>query len=156
MGSLEKVAKVIDSAPDEETRRALETALRYFHEAAPKHTADEEESLFPRLRTLRSPEVGAAFSKLDQLETEHRWAEPLHAQVEKLGLEYLQKGQLSAVQVDEFRAAVTQLAAMYRRHIAVEDEALFPVAAKLLSHGDKQAIAAEMTKRRAVPLISLR
>ncbi len=33
-----------------EQRTALETALRYFRDAAPKHTADEEESLFPRLR----------------------------------------------------------------------------------------------------------
>ncbi len=34
----------------EEQRDALEVALRYFVEAAPKHTADEEESLFPQLR----------------------------------------------------------------------------------------------------------
>jgi len=31
-------------------RASLETALRYFREAAPKHTADEEETLFPRFR----------------------------------------------------------------------------------------------------------
>ena len=31
---------------NEEHRGPLETALRYFREAAPKHTADEEESLF--------------------------------------------------------------------------------------------------------------
>jgi hypothetical protein len=36
----------------EEHRAALETSLRYFREAAPKHTADEEESLFPRLRRI--------------------------------------------------------------------------------------------------------
>ena len=40
----------------EETRVALESALRYFREAAPKHTADEEESLFPRLRQMHLPE----------------------------------------------------------------------------------------------------
>ena len=34
----------------EDERRALDAALRYFCEAAPKHNADEEESLFPRLR----------------------------------------------------------------------------------------------------------
>jgi hemerythrin-like domain-containing protein len=155
MRSLEGVAKVIDSAPTEETRQALETALRYFREAAPKHTADEEESLFPRLRELQSPEVETAFSKLEELEGEHRWAEPLHAQVEGLGLEYLLKGQLSPAQVEAFRSAVTELSAMYKRHIAVEDETLFPVAAKALSDADKQAIAAEMAKRRAVPLVSL-
>ena len=155
MRSLEAVANVIDSAPTEETRQALETALRYFREAAPKHTADEEESLFPRLRELQSPEVESAFSKLEELEGEHRWAEPLHAQVERLGLEYLSRGQLSPTQVETFRSAVAELAAMYKRHIAVEDGTLFPVAAKVLSDVEKQAIATEMAKRRAVPLISL-
>lgn len=155
MRSLEGLAKVIGSPPNEETRRALETAVRYFHEAAPKHTADEEESLFPRLRELRSPEVENAFSRLDELEGEHRWAEPLHAKVEGLGGDYLLHGKLSEDQVVEFRTAVAQLSAMYQRHIAVEDEVLFPVAAKSLSEADKQAIAAEMAKRRAVPLVPL-
>ena len=155
MRSLEGVAAVIDSPPDEETKRALETALRYFHEAAPKHTADEEESLFPRLRELQSPEVETAFSKLEELEGEHRWAEPLHGQVESLGMAYLTQEHLSPAQVDVFRSAVTELSAMYKRHIAVEDGTLFPVAAKVLSEDDKQAIAKEMAKRRAVPLVSL-
>lgn len=155
MRSLEAIAKVIDTAPGDETRQALEAALRYFREAAPKHTADEEESLFPRLRELHSREVETAFSKLEQLEGEHRWAEPLHTQVESLGLEYLSQGQLSPAQVEAFRGAVTQLSAMYQRHIAVEDGTLFPVAAKALSEADKQAIAAEMAKRRAVALVPM-
>jgi hemerythrin-like domain-containing protein len=155
MGSLEAVAKAIDTTPSEEMRQALETALRYFREAAPKHTADEEESLFPRLRELRSPEVENAFSSLEELEGDHRWAESLHAKVEELGGEYLLRGKLSEGQVAEFRAAVAQLSAMYQRHIAVEDGTLFPVAAKALSDSEKQAIAVEMAKRRAVPLVPL-
>ncbi len=148
MRSLETVAKVVDSPPEEETKSALETALRYFHEAAPKHTADEEKSLFPRLRELQSPELQSALSRLDELEGEHRWAEPLHEQVEVLGLEYLAKERLSASQITEFRSAVSELAAMYRRHIAVEDQLLFPIAAKALSDREKQVIAEEMEKRR--------
>ncbi len=155
MRSLEGVAKAMDSAPSEDTRQALETALRYFREAAPKHTADEEESLFPRLRRLQSPEVENALAKLEELEGEHRWAEPLHAEVESLGLAYLSQGQLSPAQIEAFRSAVSGLSAMYKRHIAVEDGTLFPVAANALSDGDKQAIASEMAKRRVVPLGSL-
>src|SRR5262245_5544144 len=33
-------------------QEALELALQYFREAAPKHTMDEEVSLFPRMRPL--------------------------------------------------------------------------------------------------------
>lgn len=73
LGMLEAVAKVIDRPATEETRRALESALRYFGEVAPKHTADEEESLFPRLRQMHDAEMEAAFSRLEQLEEEHRW-----------------------------------------------------------------------------------
>jgi len=148
LGLLEAVAKVIDEAPDEEARRALENSLRYFREAAPKHTADEEESLFPRLRRLHLAEVQSAFSKLEELEADHRWAQPRHDQIEKLGADYLSRGTLSADQVERFREAVADLSAMYRRHIAVEDEVLFPVASKSLSPADKQAIAEEMAARR--------
>src|SRR5881394_3403656 len=124
LASLEAVARVVDRPPDEEIRRALSGALRYFREAAPKHTADEEQSLFPRLRGLSSPEVQSAFSRLDELEGDHRWAEPLHEQVEKLGLEYLEREDLSCAQVERFRKAVADLATMYQRHIGIEDGVL--------------------------------
>ena len=61
LGALEAVAKLIDRPATEETNRALESALRYFGQAAPKHTADEEESLFPRLRQIHDPAIQAAF-----------------------------------------------------------------------------------------------
>ena len=100
LGTLEAVANVIDRPATEETRRALESALRYFAQAAPKHTADEEESLFPRLRQIQDPEVEAVFSKLEQLEDEHRWAAPLHAEVDRLGAHYLSSGSLSSPEVE--------------------------------------------------------
>lgn len=117
MRSLQAVAKVIASTPEEETRRALEAALRYFREAAPKHTADEEESLFPRLRRLRSPEIESALSRLDELEVDHRWAGPLHAEIENLGLEYLSRGELSESQIEKFRSCIQELSSMYMRHM---------------------------------------
>src|SRR6476620_7749063 len=62
-----------------EQRTALETALRYFREAAPKHTADEEETLFPRLRAIGRPEVNAVLAKVDALEKDHTRAAESHA-----------------------------------------------------------------------------
>ena len=52
MNVLQQVAMAADRPLADDARNSLETALRYFREAAPKHTADEEESLFPRLRLL--------------------------------------------------------------------------------------------------------
>jgi hypothetical protein len=48
-----------------ERRTAWDTALRYFREAAPKHTTDEEESLFPRLRAMDRADVKALLARVD-------------------------------------------------------------------------------------------
>jgi len=154
LGTLEAVAQKIDSSPTAETGRALESALRYFEQAAPKHTADEEESLFPRLRQVQHPEVQTAFSRLKQLEEEHRWAAPLHATVARLGVEYLAAGSLSSPDVAAFRRAVASLASMYEEHIRFEDQVVFPLAVRMLSDADKSAIAGEMASRRKVRLVT--
>ena len=155
LGMLEAVAKVIDCPSTEETKHALQSALRYFAEAAPKHTADEEESLFPRLRRLHDPEVEPAFSRLDRLEADHRWAEPLHLEVERLGMQYLSIGHLSATEIDRFRSCIAKLADMYEEHISAEDQLIFPLAAKLLSPNEKAAIAQEMARRRNVQPVGI-
>ena len=144
MRSLEAVAKVIDSVPDEETRRALEAALKYFREAAPKHTADEEESLFPRLPRLRSDAVEEALSQVDELEQEHRWAEPLHAQVESLGLEYLSQGRPLP---SSPRCTIGIL--LLRTRCSSQSR-------RALSHKpEKEAIAGEMASRRTAPPVKV-
>src|SRR5690348_4601042 len=71
LGALQAVAKTIGQPLTEETAQALTAALRYFREAAPKHTADEEESLFPRLRNVNDPGAQAALAQLEQLEKDH-------------------------------------------------------------------------------------
>ena len=45
----------IHSAQLGEHRQAMETALNYFRRAAPMHTADEEEDLFPEHRGPSDP-----------------------------------------------------------------------------------------------------
>ena len=70
--SLEGVAFVIDRPLTEEARAALKSALRYFREAAPKHTADEEESLFPRLRQMHNPDLESAIERLEQRQQNER------------------------------------------------------------------------------------
>jgi hemerythrin-like domain-containing protein len=148
LGSLVQVAPLLEKALNAEARSAMETSLRYFREAAPKHTADEEESLFPRLRRMLNPEVQAALETLDPLERDHRRADLLHVQVDRLGRKCLESGSLSSEDAREFGQAVSELASIYKDHIRVEDELVFPVAGKVLSSTDKAAIAAEMAARR--------
>ncbi len=148
LGTLERVASVIDRPLAEDARPALESALRYFREAAPKHTADEEESLFPRLRRLHLPDVESAIERLELLEHDHALAESLHAEVEELGQRYLATGSLESRDVEAFRKAIASLVSIYKQHINIEDNLVFPLAARLLSSNDKTAIADEMAARR--------
>jgi hemerythrin-like domain-containing protein len=149
LGALETVAQAGGGPLAEEGARSLAAALRYFREAAPKHNADEEESLFPRMRRKGGPEAAAALARLAALEDEHRWAEPLHAEADRLGQRYLAAGRLTADEAAALRNAVGRLAAMYREHIRVEDEVVFPAAARMLSQADRAAMAKEMAARRA-------
>ncbi len=146
--SLERVADVIDKPLEADARTALETSLRYFREAAPKHTADEEESLFPRLRGISNSDLQATLAKLNGLETEHRRADVLHADVDALGRTCLGDEALSPSDATKFRNAVAELASIYKEHIRIEDEEVFPVAARILSDREKSDIAGEMASRR--------
>ncbi|MGA7077316.1 MAG: hemerythrin domain-containing protein [Terriglobales bacterium] len=148
LGALEGVASVIDRPLTEETGVALESALRYFREAAPKHTADEEESLFPRLRQMHLPDVEAAIERLEPLEHDHLLSGSLHAVVEELGQRYLATKSLESTGVEAFRKAIASLVSIYKQHISIEDELVFPLAARLLSPTAKSAIAHEMAGRR--------
>ena len=148
LGTLEKVGAHLENPLDNDTRIALESALRYFRDAAPKHTADEEESLFPRLRQSTYPEAKAALKKLDMLEQDHRRADSLHAAVDVLGQRCLQQGSLPAADADQYRQAVSDLLSIYAEHIRIEDHEVFPIAGQKLSEVDKAAIAAEMRERR--------
>jgi len=148
LGTLVRVAEFGEGLLDSEARAALEGALKYFREAAPKHTADEEESLFPRLRQMHNPEIEAAIDTLDPLEHEHRRADLLHAEVDRLGRLWLRGGTLSGSEAQTFRQHVAELASIYKEHIRIEDEVVFPVAGRLLSATDKAAIAGEMAARR--------
>jgi len=129
-------------------REALETALRYFREAAPRHTADEEESLFPRLREHGGELAREAMQKLQALEAEHVVARRSHQVVEELGQEWLSRGSLSPAQADSLAAHLRQLSSIYEGHIALEDTEIFPLAGKLLEAGTLEQIGQEMASRR--------
>ena len=133
---------------NQEQRDALEKALTYFHDAAPKHTADEEQSLFPRMRKVDHPDVKAALAQVESLEKEHRLADELHAQVDRLGRQWLATGTLLTAELATVRAALDELKKIYDRHIAIEDEQVFPLAKKVLAADEQKKVGEEMAARR--------
>lgn len=144
------VNETCGGALDDEHRQALESALRYFKNAAPWHTRDEEDSLFPRMRKLDDAQVRQALAKIDALESDHQHADAWHAEVDQLGQRWLERNALDPQAVDRLGELLEQLRETYQRHIAEEDDVIFPLAERTLSTNQITAIGREMAERRGV------
>lgn len=120
---------------DEESAAAT-AALHYFQEGGRRHNADEEESLFPRLRAAQPDDSQA---HLADLEDDHRRTADLHQQVEALFRKWIDSSTLNSSEQQDLLSATAELKRIYTEHIRFEESTVFPHAAQVL---DKTAIAA--------------
>ena len=125
---------------DDDARAAARAILKYFDGAAPNHHADEEESVFPRLRAVAH---GPAEPLLAELEHDHdvisanwRRLRPLLA-----GIVAGVRANLSPRQVDDLRT-------LYLSHIGREERLLIPLALSALDNETLRKIGEEMAARR--------
>lgn len=133
---------------DAQAVAALEAASRYFRESAPRHVADEEESLFPRLRTLEN--ASRVLEEAVRLAREHERAQELHLRVDRKITEWVRSGCLPAKDFFLMGDDVELLKRLYARHIEYEDAVLFPFAAQRLSVDEIRGIGREMAARRGI------
>jgi hemerythrin-like domain-containing protein len=126
---------------DADARAAARVILKYFDSAGPNHDADEELSLFPRLRVATSD----AHALVDALKRDHvtvalhwRKLRPLLASI-AAG----RRATLPPKQTGDF-------AECYQTHIAREENDLLPLAEAVLDLAALQAIGQEMAARRGV------
>jgi hemerythrin-like domain-containing protein len=145
LGVLTQISSRAGQPLQAQERVSLETALAYFREAAPKHTADEEESLFPRLRAS-----GAGEAQLAALESDHQIAARDHAAAEFLATRWMAGGTLEESDAAAFRETVERLQALYAHHIAVEETELFPLAGRVLDADALTGVGREMAARRGL------
>lgn len=131
-----------------EQKLEVESALAYFEDAAPRHTADEERSLFPRLRKSTNPDAARALDTLARLERDHEIAGVHHHAVDELWRRRLALEELPPREMQELRDRLGVLQTIYKEHILVEDAELFPVAARILSKQDLVEVGREMVGRR--------
>lgn len=139
---------VANNGFDDDARIAAAGILRYFIEAAPHHHADEETDLCPKV--LRAAEASAdrawAFDLVSHLLVDHRNMELAWARV-RTALEALQAGETAELDSE----TCENLVRIYSSHIAREDNELFPLAARLLSKEDLEALGRAMAMRRGLP-----
>lgn len=128
-----------------EETEAIHVALQYFRVGGKRHTADEEESLFPRIRA----ELGSGtLVELERLEDDHAAAAGLHAAVETLYLKWISAGALNEFDTQQLVSNTQSLKQLYEAHIQVEEKLVFPRAAHLLESETVQAIGREFRARR--------
>jgi hemerythrin-like domain-containing protein len=129
-------------------RADLTNAIAYFANAAPKHTADEEESLFPRLRASDDARAQEALAIIARLERDHARADAHHHVVDVIVRRWLAEGAIDAKAVTELRDRLAALRSIYEEHIGIEDRDLFPAAGRVLSSSEIHEIGREMAARR--------
>jgi hypothetical protein len=129
----EAMRSLIEAAAEGDLGGVAE-AIEFLERTSRRHFADEEESLFPRL-AARDPGLTIA---LDRIAGEHRDHEARHARL---------RAHLEAGRTSQLLPEAEALDAVYRRHVAEEDE-LFSRARDLLDADDDDAILAEMDARR--------
>jgi hemerythrin-like domain-containing protein len=141
---------VVERAPgrplSEEEAAAVKSALNYFRVGGQRHTADEEESLFPRMRAEKT--TASALKEIDELETEHREANDLHAAIEKFYASWLEGKALAPEDEQRLCTVTERLKQLYEGHIRIEENLVFPRAAEGLDGPVLAQIGEEFRARR--------
>ena len=123
---------------------AVNTALQYFRTGGQRHTADEEESLFPRLR-----ESDVNFlAEIHRLEGDHREAIDLHRSVERHYSTWIESDRLGLAETQELLSQTERLKELYSDHIRVEETVVFARATQVLDSHAIAAIGTEFRSRR--------
>jgi pyridoxamine 5'-phosphate oxidase len=138
---------------DEEAATSARSIRRYFNEAAPRHHADEEVDLFPRL-LRRLAEKPAALSPdddsrtrsaIEALTAEHRANEVLWSALDA-ALEQIERGVVARLD----SAPVAAFGQTYRGHIEVEEGVVMPAMKRVFDTSDWADVGRAMAARRGV------
>jgi hemerythrin-like domain-containing protein len=129
----------------QDAARLAGIVLAYLEQELPQHIADEEQELFPRLRSRCVPADNAG-RILGMLSEEHRQDGDL-CEVVSEGLRALAEGH-GASQSDGFVRAAAAFAETQRRHLAWEDDVVLPLARERLTNEDLGEMGHNMAKRR--------
>jgi len=148
LATLERAADYLEHRR-EEALEAISACFRFFDSNGVLHTADEEQSVFPRLRT-RLNEADLEF--IQSLEGQHREANLIYAEVKRIACEIEASSEqpASADVVARYRTATGRFCELYRAHMAAEDQTLIAFGRRVLTGPELRQISAEMKQRRGL------
>jgi hemerythrin-like domain-containing protein len=133
-------------SPAKDRQEAASAVLRYYQIALPLHEADENESVYPRLREALPP---------GELATANQAMIDQHAEIDAIIAQLLPMWRAiahdPALQEDlsaELGQRVQRLKQLWTSHLGLEEEVVIPAMRRFLSQQDLGAIQAEMRARR--------
>jgi hemerythrin-like domain-containing protein len=131
------------SGADEDARKAAQQVHRYFSTAAKQHHQDEEVDVFPKLirQSLKMADMIHGLKK-EHAELDRLWA-ALEPQLRRLP---------ARDDAAEFTRLAQELDAVYRRHMAVEENQFLDQAQHMLSRQQLGDIGRAMAERRGVKM----
>jgi hypothetical protein len=140
----------VTAAPPAEIASAAAGVVRYFTEALPLHSTDEDVSIAPRLLALDLPEaVRAALATMTQQHGEID--RTLGSALPCLSAVAADPASLSA-HAAALRGLAARLSAQWDEHLGLEEATIFPAVRALLPASEHDAIRREMRARRGSTL----
>ena len=132
------------AAPAEQVGAAARSVQRYYTQALPLHEADENDSVYPRLRAAAPPAELAAANQA--MVDQHRGLNALIADLVP---------QWEAIALDPAQAPASgpgaqALQVAWHEHLGLEERVIFPSLRARLSPDDLAAIRQEMAERRTL------
>lgn len=135
------------AAPPGQMAAAAAAVYRYYHQALPLHEADENLSVYPRLRAAAPPQALAEANQamLDQ-----------HMEIDRIVARLLPQWRAMA-EGDAAVAAASaadagHLQAAWDEHLELEERLVFPALRTWLGAPDREAIRREMAERRRIAI----
>lgn len=124
---------------------AVRSAMNCVRVDGARHTADEEESLFPR---LRAKAITGDSEELSVIEDNRRIADRQRAIVQSLYSAWMSAGALRSESQLRLQSCTETLKRLFEQHIQSEERIVFPRAQQLLDAESIAAIGQEVRARR--------
>ena len=138
----------VDSSRPEEIANAAAAVHRYYSIALPLHEADENESVYQRL--WRKLDVAVERASLQAMVDQHGPIDEVVARLVPRWSEVAKDPEKLAAFADDLRRDSRTLHELWREHLALEEEIVFPLIHARLTATDVAEIHAEMKERRGI------
>ncbi len=133
-------------APASDRIEAARAVLRYYTVALPLHEADENESVYPRLKRALPP--GELAHANQQMLEQHAGINASVAELVPMWQQIERDPQSQNELGERLRLRTEHLRALWNVHLTLEEEQVIPAMRKYLAAADMSAIAQEMRDRR--------